>query len=97
MVALQRSFLITACLGFAALLGGDFAIAQNNFVAFELERESNWDSLITEDLNGDGAKDLIFSHYQPGIGRELHIHHQQLDGGFSQIHNELRSKPKSLQ
>ena len=83
MAALQRSFLITVCLGFAALLGGDFAIAQNNFVAFELARESNWDTLIAEDLNGDGAKDLIFSHYQPGIGRELHIHHQQLDGGFS--------------
>ena len=83
MIALQQSLLITACAGFAALLGSDFAIAQDNFVAFELERGNNWDTLIAEDLNGDGTKDLIFSHYQTGIGRELHIHHQHLDGTFS--------------
>ena len=75
MIVLERSLLISARIGFAAFLAGDFAVAQDNFVAFELERESNWETLITEDLNGDGAKDLIFSNYQTSIGRELHIHH----------------------
>ena len=66
----------------AVLLAG-VCIAQNNYVAFELERDNNWERLITEDVNGDGAKDLIFSHYDSAIGRELHIHHQQDDGNFS--------------
>ncbi len=67
-------------------LGGLFAsasFAQSNYVAFELDRENNWERLVTEDVNGDGAKDIIFAHYDAAIGRELHIHHQQSDGNFS--------------
>ena len=96
MIALQRSLLISAHIGFAAFLAGDFAVAQDNFVAFELERESNWETLITEDLNGDGAKDLIFSNYQTGIGRELHIHHQQLDGSFSPTPQRIEIKTEII-
>ena len=57
--------------------------AQENYVSYELNRENNWDALFTEDMNGDGNKDLIYSHYDPVIGRELWIHHQQIDGTFS--------------
>lgn len=57
--------------------------AQENYVAYELVRDNNWDDLITEDMDGDGAKDLIISHYDPMIGRELRILHQREDGSFS--------------
>lgn len=59
-------------------------LAQSNYVAFELEHANNWDqALILEDLNGDGRKDIVHANYQAGIGRELHIFHQQADGNFS--------------
>lgn len=58
-------------------------LAQSNYVDFELEREENWGQLLTVDLNGDGAKDIIHSHYQEGLGRELHIYHQTPEGSFS--------------
>ena len=57
--------------------------AQENYVSYELQRDNNWDALLTEDMNGDGNNDLIYSHYDPVIGRELWIHHQQNDGTFS--------------
>jgi len=47
--------------------------AQDNFAQFELEREDNWSPLISEDLNGDYLKDLIYSHYSDAAGRELYI------------------------
>jgi hypothetical protein len=58
-------------------------LSQSNYVAFELEREDNWEQLVTVDLNGDGAKDIVHAHYQPGIGRELLVYHQAPDGSFS--------------
>ena len=58
-------------------------VAQTNYASFELEREENWQTLITEDVNGDGAKDIIVSHHEPAIGRELHIYHQQPGGSFA--------------
>lgn len=59
------------------------ASAQNNYAAFELNRENNWDSLVTQDMNGDGMKDLVFSHFDQASGREIHILHQRSDGSFS--------------
>ncbi len=57
--------------------------AQENYVSYELNRDNNWDALFTEDMNGDGNKDLIYSHFDPVIGRELWIQYQQIDGTFS--------------
>ena len=42
--------------------------AQENYVSYELHRDNNWDALFTEDMNGDGNKDLIYSHYDPVLG-----------------------------
>ena len=70
--------------------------AQNNYVAFELNRENNWDQLITEDVNGDGAKDIIFAHFDPNIGRELHIHHQQSDGNFTSNPQRIEIKTEII-
>ena len=69
---------------------------QNNYVAFELNRENNWDQLITEDVNGDGAKDIIFAHFDPNIGRELHIHHQQSDGNFTSNPQRIEIKTEII-
>lgn len=71
-------------------------LAQNNYVAFELIRENNWERLITEDVNGDGAKDLIFSHFDPSLGRELHIHHQQSDGNFASTPQRVEIKTEII-
>ena len=59
------------------------AAAAQNYTAFELEREDNWDELIAEDVNGDGRADLLYAGFRPGIGRELLIHYQLADGGFA--------------
>lgn len=60
------------------------ASAQSNYVAFELERENNWDrQLAFEDLDGDGRKDIVHANFQTGVGRELHVFHQRADGSFS--------------
>lgn len=76
----------------AALLPA-LAHAQSNYVAFELKRENNFAPLFTHDINGDGAKDLIVSNYEPGVGRELHIFLQQDNGNFAA--NPLRVEIKS--
>ena len=68
---------------FTVLVGPPAVIAQENYTSHELRRENNWDALFTEDMNGDGKKDLIYSHYDPAVGRELWIHHQQSNGTFS--------------
>ena len=79
-----------------ALLSGA-AFAQSNYVAFELERENNWErQLAFEDLNGDGLKDIIHSNYQTGIGRELHIFHQQTDGSFSTTAQRIEIKTEII-
>lgn len=70
--------------------------AQSNYVAFELAREDNFEPLITEDLNGDGASDIIISHYQPGLGRELHIYHQQADGSFAATPQRIEIKTEII-
>ena len=74
---------LATAIAFIALFLTAPTYGQSNYVAFELERDNNWDNLITEDVNGDGAKDIIFAHFDPAIGRELHIHHQQSDGNFA--------------
>ena len=59
------------------------SMAQSNYAAFELRREQNWDPIALEDVDGDGRKDIIVSHFAPALGRELHIFHQQATGRFS--------------
>jgi hypothetical protein len=70
--------------------------AQSNYVAFQLAPENNFAPLITEDLNGDGAKDIVISHYQVGLGRELHIHHQQADGSFASTPQRIEIKTEII-
>ena len=80
---------------YAVLSGAAFA--QSNYVAFELERENNWErQLAFEDLDGDGLKDIIHSNYQAGIGRELHIFHQQADGSFSTTAKRIEIKTEII-
>ncbi len=75
-----------------ALLSGS-AIAQANYVAFELERDNNWErQLAFEDLNGDGLKEIIHGNFQAGIGRELHVFHQQADGSFATTAQRIEIK-----
>lgn len=79
-----------------ALLSGA-VFAQSSYVAFELERENNWErQLAFEDLNGDGRKDIIHSNYQTGIGRELHVFHQQADGSFSTTTQRIEIKTEII-
>lgn len=79
-----------------ALLSGT-ALAQSNYVAFELERENNWErQLAFEDLNGDGLRDIIHADYQTGIGRELHVFHQQADGSFSTTAQRIEIKTEII-
>lgn len=66
-----------------SLAFSSLSLGQSNYAAFELKRENNWETLVAEDMDGDGLKDLVFSHYDENNGRELHIHKQQLDGSFS--------------
>jgi hypothetical protein len=72
------------------------AVAQSNYTAFELNRASNWDSLATEDMNGDGLKDLVFSHFDQRSGREIHIHHQTSNGGFSALPQRIEVKTEII-
>ena len=68
---------------FAAALVVSGATLAQNYTAFELQREDNWDELVAEDVNGDGRADLLYAEFRPGVGRELLIHHQRADGGFA--------------
>mgnify|MGYP003328826048 FL=1 len=78
---IRSQLILSTCL---LLLSQVSAIcAQENYVSHELLRENNWGTLSAEDMNGDGRKDLIYSHHDAAIGRELRIHHQQDDGTFS--------------
>jgi len=71
--------------------------AQANYVAFELESKNNWEQqLVLKDLNGDGRKDIVHADYQPGIGRELHIFHQQVDGSFANTPQRIEVKTEII-
>lgn len=84
------------CLALAAMLA-ETSLAQTNYVAFELERENNWErQLAFEDLNGDGLKDIIHGNYQAGIGRELHVFHQQADGSFATTAQRIEIKTEII-
>ena len=86
--------LASLALGF--LLSGT-AIAQSNYVAFELERENNWErQLAFEDLNGDELKDIVHGNYQSGVGRELHVYHQLPDGSFSTTAQRIEIKTEII-
>ena len=78
------------------LWGSTAANAQTNYTAFELIRENNWDPLILEDLNGDGAKDIVYSAFDPAFGRELHIHYQEEDGGFNANPSRIEIKTEII-
>lgn len=72
------------------------SFAQSNYAPFELIREENWDPVILEDLNGDGAKDIIVSHFTPELGRELHIYQQQADGRFNATPQRVEIKTEII-
>lgn len=78
---MKREGLLQAVL-FATAAGICGATAAQNYTAFELQREEDWDDLIAEDVNGDGLADLLYAEFRPGIGRELVVHHQLPSGGF---------------
>jgi hypothetical protein len=72
-------------------------MAQANYRAFELSRDNNWErQLAFEDLNGDALKDIIHANYQAGIGRELHVFHQQTDGSFSTTAQRIEIKTEII-
>ena len=78
-------------------LWGSAAVhAQSNYTAFELIRENNWDPLMPGDLNGDGAKDIVYSTFDPAFGRELHIHYQEEDGGFNANPSRIEIKTEII-
>ena len=81
---------------FTALGGSPTILAQENYVSHELHRENNWDALFAEDMNGDGKKDLVYSHYDPAIGRELWIHHQQNNGTYSASPQRIEIKTEII-
>ena len=82
---------------FICALLSSATFAQSNYVAFELERENNWErQLAFEDLNGDGLEDIIHANYQAGIGRELHIFHQREDGSFSTTAQRIEIKTEII-
>lgn len=67
-----------------------------NFAAFTLRRDENWSPLATEDLNGDGRKDLVYGVYSEGGGRELLVHYQDASGGFSQRPQRIEIKSEII-
>ena len=79
---MKRGGMLLALL-FAAAAGISAAATAQNYIAFELQREEDWDDLIAEDVNGDGLADLLHAEFRPGIGRELLVYHQLPDGGFA--------------
>lgn len=79
----------------AACLLASLAVAQN-YAAFELRRQDNWSAIAFHDLNGDGGKDIVVPHYQSGLGRELHVYHQQADGSFSNNPQRIEIKTEII-
>ncbi len=72
------------------------SVAQTNYAVFELRREENWNPVVLEDVNGDGGKDIIVSHFAPELGRELHIYHQQTDGRFNATPQRVEIKTEII-
>ena len=70
--------------------------AQANYAAFELEREENWQPIMLEDMNGDSRKDIVVSHFEPELGRELHVYHQQADGSFTATPQRIEVKTEII-
>ena len=70
--------------------------AQENYVSHELHRENNWDALFAEDMNGDGKKDLIYSHYDPSIGENFGSIITKITEHIRLTHSASRLKPRSL-
>lgn len=92
---MQRTWLYCTCL-LPLLLMTSWSSAQNNYIAYELVRGNDFEPLMIEDLNGDGARDLIVSEYQPGLGRELLVYHQQADGNFASVPQRIEIKTEII-
>jgi hypothetical protein len=92
----QISTNIAKAIGLLSCLLSSSLLAQSNYSTFELDREENWDTLISHDMNGDGLKDLVYSHFSPAVGRELHILHQQPDGSFSSSPQRIEIKTEII-
>lgn len=88
--------LLTALAIWLAASVASLTAAQENYAAFELKRENNWDTLITQDMNGDGLQDLVFSHFDQVSGRELHILKQRSDGSFSSQPQRIEIKKEII-
>lgn len=87
---------VTRRMGLLSFLLSSSILAQSNYSTFELVRDENWGTLIKHDMNGDGLKDLVYSHYEPVVGRELHILHQQDDGSFSNEPQRIEIKTEII-
>ncbi len=88
--------LARAALCLFAMCGGT-AFSQSNYIAFELERENNWERLLAfEDLNGDGLKDIVHANHQAVVGRELHVFYQQANGSFSSTPQRIEIKTEII-
>lgn len=83
-------FVCLICVPFSAVN------AQENYAAFELNRDNNWDTLVTQDMDGDGLSDLVFSHFDKAVGREIHIHKQRNDGSFSSQPQRIEIKKEII-
>jgi hypothetical protein len=71
-------------------------LAQVNYLTFDLPQENTFQRLRSEDLNGDGALDIIVQYFQEDIGRELHIYHQQANGTFAQTPQRIEIKTEII-
>ena len=74
------------------------ALAQGNYVSTEIgwddrDFDTTW---VLEDLNGDGALDLILPHWDRNLGRELRVYHQLPDGRFSSTPQRIEIKTEII-
>ncbi|MEQ8955780.1 MAG: hypothetical protein RL120_16735 [Gammaproteobacteria bacterium] len=72
------------------------ASAQSNYVAFQLDRDRNWEELVVEDMNGDGRMDLVVPYYDSALGRELHIYHQLDNNSFASTPQRIEVKTEII-
>jgi len=70
--------------------------SQNNYRAFEIPVDDFFDLILAEDLNGDGAKDLVVPRYDESIGRELHVYQQLGDGSFAATPQRIEIKTEII-
>ena len=84
------------CVIAAVCVAPGLQAAEHGYTAFELQRDDNFAPLFTEDIDGDGRKDIIVPRYQRSIGRELHIHRQLADGSFASQPQRIEIKTDTI-